>query len=92
MRTRTDDRFEEKGRPSAHSLDGALEILVKLVARCGGHTPTIAEYQVALKVGSSRTALRYMRRLQDAGKISRRKRSLVILKAEPGGSPPPQRM
>lgn len=78
--TRLEDRYPEKGRPLAHSIDEALAVMVKLIAKLGGHTPTVREYQTGLKVGSSRTALRYLRRLQDEGMISRRKRSIIILR------------
>ncbi len=81
-RTGEEDRCKEAGRPRLHSIDEAFEILVKLIARVGGHAPTMREYQAALKAGSTRTAFRYMRLLEDAGKISRRKRSLILLPTE----------
>lgn len=50
--------------------DEALSALTRLMSQLG-MPPTVAEYRDALGVGSTRTALRYLRDLETAGHIWR---------------------
>ncbi len=57
-------------KPKLHTSNEVYDAIVEL-AKTNDMPPTIEELRVFLKVGSSRTVLRYLRQMEDEGWIQR---------------------
>ena len=67
-------------RPRLYTDEQAYALIARMV--CSAHRPpTIAEMVKGLRVGSTRTVLRYLQRLERAGMIRRQRgsRGVVLL-------------
>jgi SOS-response transcriptional repressor LexA len=66
-------------RPRKFSTAEAFLVLRRSIRKNGGFAPTVRQFQAELGVGSIRTAVRYLKLLEETKFIRRRRGQIVIL-------------